>query len=489
MSRKFLVSIDLTKNELQNAVIQNLASAPSSPSAGQIYYDTATNEGYIYNGSTWVSLSGATLTYGNVTAQTTFGAASANGVATSVSRSDHTHGTPALTSNAPSTQAIGDTAVVGTGTAPARDDHKHAMPSFGSVTAQTSFGSASGNGSSANIARADHTHGTPTHDNAAHSSINLSALAAPIADVSFGNFKITAVGTPLNASDAATKQYVDDVAQGLHIHASCVSATTANLTATYNNGSSGVGATLTNSGTQAALVIDGVTLNTNDRVLVKNQTAQLQNGIYVVTDTGSGSTNWILTRASDFDTSAEVNGGDFVFVTGGTVGDNTGWVQTSTPVTIGTTAIVFQQFSGAGTYLAGNGLTLTGNTFSFNPTSTGGLQAAVGGASILKPTNSGLVTDATGLYVGAGTGISVSGTSVAIDTTVVPRKFAQTLSTSATSYTITHNLGTLDVLVQVYTVSDGSEVVVDNLRATTNTVTLNFAVAPSANAYRVVIIG
>lgn len=422
MARKFLVSIDLTKNELQNAVIQNLASAPSSPSAGQIYYDTATNQGYIYNGSAWVSLSGATLTYGSVTAQTTFGAASANGVATSVSRSDHTHG-------------------------------------------------------------------TPTHDNAAHSSINLSALAAPTADVSWGNYKITALATPVNPSDASTKQYVDDVAQGLHIHASCFTATTANLTATYNNGTSGVGATLTNSGAQAALVIDGVTLVLDDRVLVKNQTSQLQNGIYVVSNIGSGSTNWVLTRASDFDTSAEVNGGDFVFVTGGTVNDNTGWVQTSTPVTIGTTAIIFQQFSGAGTYLAGDGLSLVGNTFSFNPTSTGGLQAAAGGASILKPTNSGLVTDATGLYVGAGTGISVSGTTVAVDTTVVARKFAQTLSTSATSYTITHNLGTLDVLVQVYTVSDGSEVIVDNLRATTNTVTLNFNVAPSANAYRVVIIG
>ena len=124
------------------------------------------------------------------------------------------------------------------------------MPAFGSVTAQTSFGASSGNGSSVNIARADHTHGTPTHDNAAHSLINLSALAAPTADVSMATYKITNLGTPTVATDAVNKQYVDDVAQGLNIHAASYAATTANLNATYDNGTSGVGATLTNAGTQ-----------------------------------------------------------------------------------------------------------------------------------------------------------------------------------------------------------------------------------------------
>jgi len=186
---------------------------------------------------------------------------------------------------------------------------------------------------------------------------------------------VTLNADPSQPLQAATKQYVDDVAQGLHIHPSSVTATTSNLTATYSNGTSGVGATLTNSGTQAALVIDGITLNTNDRVLVKNQTSQLQNGIYTVTDTGSVSTNWVLTRATDMDQSAEVDGGDFTFVTGGTVNDNTGWVQTSTGVTIGTDAIVWQQFSGAGTYLAGNGLTLTGNIFTIDTSITADLNS------------------------------------------------------------------------------------------------------------------
>jgi hypothetical protein len=208
---------------------------------------------------------------------------------------------------------------------------------------------------------------------------------------------VTLNADPTQPLQAATKQYVDDVAQGLHIHASTVAATTANLSATYSNGTDGVGATLTNSGTQAALVIDGVTLTTSQRVLVKNQSTALQNGIYTVTNTGSVSTNWVLTRATDMDTSAECDGGDFVFVTGGTTNDNTGWVQTETGITIGTSSLVFTQFSGAGTYLAGNGLTLTGNTFSINTGVTVDVNTAqtltnktLTSPSITNPTVSGL---------------------------------------------------------------------------------------------------
>jgi hypothetical protein len=187
---------------------------------------------------------------------------------------------------------------------------------------------------------------------------------------------VTLNADPTQPLQAATKQYVDNVAEGLHIHPSVNAATTANLTATYSNGTDGVGATLTNSGTQEALVLDGVTLTTSQRVLVKNQSTALQNGIYTVTNTGSVSTNWVLTRATDMDTSAECDGGDFVFVTAGTTLDNTGWVQTETGITIGTSSLVFTQFSGAGTYLAGNGLTLTGNTFSINTGVTADLTTA-----------------------------------------------------------------------------------------------------------------
>ncbi len=283
------------------------------------------------------------------------------------------------------------------------------------------------------------------------------ALAVPLADVSFSNYKLTNLATPTQATDAATKGYVDGVAEGLHIHASVKAATTANLVATYSNGTSGVGATLTNNDTQAALVIDGVTLSATDRVLVKNQTSGAENGIYTVTDTGSVSTNWVLTRATDFDTSAEIQGGDFVFVTGGTTWDNTGWVQTSTGVTVGTTAIVWQQFSGAGTYTASNGVQLVGSNFSGVAVANGGLTVGASGFEI--------------------------------DTAIVVRKYAANVGDGvATSYTVSHNLGTKDVIVSVYDNSSPyAEVICDVQHTSTTAITLLFSVAPTSNQYRVVV--
>jgi hypothetical protein len=215
-----------------------------------------------------------------------------------------------------------------------------------------------------------------TSDSQTLTNKTLGSSTALGADLSAATYKITGLGTPTASTDAATKQYVDDVAQGLHIHPSVVAATTANLTATYSNGTSGVGATLTNSGTLAAFSSDGVSPAQNDRVLVKNQTTQLQNGIYTLTTVGSASVAWVLTRATDMDQSVEIDGGDFVFVTGGSTLDNTGWVQTEAGVTVGTSNIIFTQFSGAGTYAAGNGLTLTGNTFSINTSITADLSTA-----------------------------------------------------------------------------------------------------------------
>jgi hypothetical protein len=176
---------------------------------------------------------------------------------------------------------------------------------------------------------------------------------------------------PTLALQAATKQYVDTLAaSGIHFHQPVRVEAPLNLNATYNNGTAGVGATLTNAGAQAALVIDGVTVATNDRVLVYQQTTQTQNGIYVVTDTGSGSTNWVLTRSSDANTYVinSANGlseGSTVFVQGGTTGaGETYTCNTSGVITFGTTNITFAQISSAQIYSAGSGLALTGTVFS-----------------------------------------------------------------------------------------------------------------------------
>ena len=160
----------------------------------------------------------------------------------------------------------------------------------------------------------------------------------------------------------ANKMYVDQVAQGLDTKPSCKIATTENLSATYNNGSLGVGATLTNNSTQAVLVLDSTAANTDDRVLVKDQTDATQNGIYVVTNTGSGSTNWVLTRATPEDQPAELSGGAFVFVEEGVLNQNNGYTFTHTGApTFGTTDLDVSQFSGAGQITAGAALTKDGN--------------------------------------------------------------------------------------------------------------------------------
>ncbi len=157
----------------------------------------------------------------------------------------------------------------------------------------------------------------------------------------------------------ANKAYVDSVANGLDVKASVRVATTANLGATYSNGAG----TLTNSGSQAALAIDGITLIAQDRVLVKNQTAGAQNGFYKVTTVGDGSSNWVLTRTPDADAASELTAGAFTFAEEGTANGDNGYVlSTDGAVTLGTTAITFEQFSGAGQITAGNGLTKNGNT-------------------------------------------------------------------------------------------------------------------------------
>ena len=177
--------------------------------------------------------------------------------------------------------------------------------------------------------------------------------------VDVNSSRITSVTNPSASSDAATKAYVDSVANGLDVKDSCRLATAAALAAvTYNNGNG----TLT-ADANGALTIDGVATVADDRVLIKNQASAVQNGIYKVTTIGSGSAAFVLTRSPDADTAAELTGGTFFFVEEGTANADNGYVAThnGTP-TFGSTNIAFQQFSGAGQISAGDALTKTGNT-------------------------------------------------------------------------------------------------------------------------------
>lgn len=198
---------------------------------------------------------------------------------------------------------------------------------------------------------------------AGNNSVNLVPTGTGSVDVA--NKRITSVAEPTQAQDAATKAYVDSLANGLDVKQSVRAASTSALTATYSNGSSGVGATLTNAGTQAALTLDSIALSVGNRVLIKDQSAEEQNGVYTVTTVGTISTNWVLTRATDFDNSpgTEVGPGVFFFVEEGTTQQDNGYViSTDDAITIGTSPIMFSQFSGAGQITAGEGLTKTGNT-------------------------------------------------------------------------------------------------------------------------------
>ena len=257
-----------------------------------------------------------------------------------------------------------------------------------------------------------------------NNSVNLVPTGTGSVDVA--NKRITSVAEPTQSSDAATKNYVDAVKTGLDVKDSVIVTTTGNLTATYSNGTSGVGATLTNSGTQAAITIDSRVLVVGERVLVKDQTTALQNGFYKVTTVGTVSTNWVLTRTVDADEDSEITPGAFTFVEEGTVGANNGYVCTNVgAITVGTTAITFVQFSGAGSVIAGDGLTKTGNTLNAvgtnNRISISADAIDISSSYVGQATITTLGTITTGTWTGSvidgaygGTGVANTGKTITI---------------------------------------------------------------------------
>lgn len=318
------------------------------------------------------------------------------------------------------------------------------------------------------------------------------------------------VSTPVSDNDAANKAYVDAARSGLDVKDSVRVATTAALPSfTFLTN------VITATANGALPQIDGVTLVNGDRLLVKNETSTNApyNGIYVVTDVGGASDPFVLTRADDANSNAEVTAGLFTFVEEGTDNADSGWVlTTNNPITLNTTDLAFAQFSGAGAIIAGDGLTKTGNTIDVGGTTD---RITVTSTAVdIANTYAGqtsittLGTVGTGTWQGTEVAIEYGGTgatsaSVARTNLADTPTSGQTTSTptlarvasqlvgdnSNTSFDVVHNFGTRDVLVQVYDVSTYDTVVTDVVRATADKVTVTFSVAPSSNSYKVVVTG
>ena len=197
---------------------------------------------------------------------------------------------------------------------------------------------------------------------------------------------LTLSADPTSALHAVTKQYADGLAAGINFHQAVVAASAGNLAGVYNNGTNGLGATITASANGAIGTIDGATVSVGSRILLRAQTDATQNGIYTVTDLGSGSTKWVVTRATDADNNpaGELATGDFCFVTAGSTNAAKGYILSTTgTITIGTTNVNYTQFNASEAVTAGTNITKSGSTISVAdaPTFAGLVTASAAGVA------------------------------------------------------------------------------------------------------------
>jgi len=292
--------LDFVKLEARNMRIHQLSAAPASPVTGQLYYDTTSNTLFYYNGTAWVSSSGGTPPDATTTTK---------GIVQLAGDLAGTAAAPVVAAGAINSSKIADGTITDVDVAAANKDGAVGTPSlrtlgFGTLQAMegdrtlSQIGVANTNG----------------------------------ADIPCGGWKLTNVNDPTNGADAATKNYVDQIATGIAVKGPCQAGTTANIA----NLAGGAPSTL-----------DGITLGSGYRILVKDQTTAAQNGIYTVTTVGTGS-NGTWTRATDMDTGPEFPSA-YTWVSAGTVNADTAWVCTNDSVTVGTTPITWVKFASATT--------------------------------------------------------------------------------------------------------------------------------------------
>lgn len=276
------------------------------------------------------------------------------------------------------------------------------------------------------------------------------------------------VADPTANTDAANKQYVDNVAAGLNWKTNVRAASTTNVT-------------VTSPGT----TLDGVTLAANDRILLKDQTTASENGIYVWTASGSA-----LTRSTDADTGTEIKNAAVRISEGSVNADRMYQMITDGTITLGSTSLSWTIFGGGTSYTAdGQGIELASTTFSLELDGSSLSKSATGLKIGSAAAGNGLTESAGILAVGAGTGITVAADTVGIDTSVVNRRFAANCVATTNPQTFNHALNNPDVIVQVTEVSTKKVVLAEVTQTDANNVSVDFGGAPTSGQYRVDIQG
>lgn len=290
-------------------------------------------------------------------------------------------------------------------------------------------------------------------------------------DIDLNGNKIVNVADPSAGTDAVNLNYVVNYVNGRQYKEPVRAASTANVTLSAPGAS-----------------IDGVTLTSGDRVLLKNQTTGSQNGIYVWNGSAVA-----MTRAADADTSAEVKPGLTMMVTeGSTNADKEFMLTTDGTITLDTTVLTFTQVNAGGTsYSAGNGLSLTSTTFAVVPKASGGLSVDSGGVFLASTVaGNGLTLTSGVLAVVGDSTMTVAADQIGVDTSNVARWRSATAGNgSATTLTLTHNLGNRNVLAQAIDATTYEEIECKIVRATTNTVTFEFNTAPTVNSVVLIAVG